>query len=295
MKSKGLRFPDKWKALSYLSPLLLFVILFILIPIIGTIITSLYRDTSFLPKEFILFQNYMDMFKDSGFRQSLKFTLLFILAAVPLELLLGMAFALLLNEAIPLRGILRAVILIPWAIPTAISARTWELIYNFNYGLANFIVTNLHLSSAPVNWLGTGTGAFIALLLTEVWKTTPFVAIIILAGLQAIPDELYQQARIDRANMFQSFYYITLPLLKPVIVVSLLFRTIDTVRIFDVIYVLTRGGPGGSTTSLSMYAFKFFLSGDFGYASGVSVILFLIAFTLALAYIKLGKFGESVS
>ncbi len=295
MKNRRLKDSDKLKALRYLAPLLLFVVAFILIPIIGTVITGFFRETSFLPREFILFGNYAQIFKDPGFWQSTKFTLLFILCAVPLELVLGLAFALLLNETIPLRGILRAVILIPWAIPTAISGRIWELIYNFNYGLANFLFLKFNLISDPINWLGSNAGAFTALVIADAWKTTPFVAIIILAGLQAIPRELYEQAKVDRANIFQAFYWITLPLIKPVIIVSLLFRTIDSVRIFDIVYVLTRGGPGGSTTSLSIYAFKFFLSGDFGYASGISVILFVIAFTLSAIYIKLGKFGESIA
>ncbi|HDS09713.1 MAG TPA: sugar ABC transporter permease [Firmicutes bacterium] len=260
----------------------------------GTIIISLYRETSFLPREFILFRNYIELFKDQGFRQSTLFTLLFILFAVPLELILGLAFALLLNESLPLRGILRAVILIPWAIPTAISARTWELIYNFNYGLANFIFLKLNMISGPVNWLGTNLGAFTALVIADAWKTTPFVTIIILAGLQAIPKELYEQAKIDRANIFQTFYWITLPLIKPVIIVSLLFRTIDSVRIFDIVYVLTGGGPGGTTSSISLFAFKYFISGDFGYASAASVILFIIAFILSFMYIKLGRFGDDI-
>ena len=184
--------------------------------------------------------------------------------------------------------------LLPWAIPAAISARLWELIYNYSYGLTNFILLKIRIINEPVNWLETGFSAFVALVIADVWKTTPFVAIILLAGLQAIPKEIYYQAVIDRANFLQRFFKITLPLLKPAIIIALLFRTIDAIRIFDLIYVLTKGGPGGTTTSLSLYAYKYYITGDFGYASSISVILFIISFIASIIYLKLGKFRQEV-
>ncbi|UCD94952.1 MAG: sugar ABC transporter permease, partial [Candidatus Zixiibacteriota bacterium] len=269
-------------SLLFLLPLLLFVLIFIFVPTIGTVVTSFYRDISFLGREFVLHENYFQLLVDSEFWQSFRFTLLFVLVSVPLELLIGLIFALLLNENLPGRGFLRATVLIPWAIPAAISARTWELIYNYNFGLANFLCLKLGLSAEPINWLGSSAGAFVSLVIADTWKTTPFVAIILLAGLQAIPGELHRQARVDRANFMQRFFRVTLPLLKPVIVVALLFRTIDALRVFDIIYVLTGGGPGGATTSLSLYGYRQFLSGDYGYGSAVSIALFVIAFALSL-------------
>jgi multiple sugar transport system permease protein len=276
----------------FVLPLLIFISLFILFPIIGTIFSSFFRDVTFLPVKFIGFDNYFELFKDEGFIKSLKFTLLFIMVAVPLEMFLGTIFASILNTEVPFRGILRAAVLIPWAIPSAISAKTWQLIYNYSYGLVNFVITSLGLGAAQ-NWLGTELSAFFAIVVADVWKTTPFVAILVLAGLQTIPVEIYQQAKIDRANFIQIFFKITLPLLKPVLVVCLLFRTIDSLRIFDVIYVLTGGGPGGSTTSVSLYAYKYFLSGDFGYGSAISVVLFLIAFIMSCIYVKYTRFRET--
>lgn len=276
----------------FIIPLVLFVSLFILFPIIGTFTTSLFKDITFLKTEFILFSNYADLFKDGGFWKSLRFTLLFIAIAVPLELIIGTIFAVILDIKIPFRGVLRACVLIPWAIPSAISAKIWELIYNYSYGLANYCIVLFGLSDKPINWIGTDFGAFSAVVVADVWKTAPFVAILVLAGLQAIPQDLRLQAKIDRANFVQTFFYITLPLLKPVLVVSLLFRTIDSLRVFDVIYVLTNGGPGGATTSVSLYAYKYFLSGDFGYGSAISVVLFAVSFLMACFYIKAGKFQE---
>ena len=195
-----------------------------------------------------------------------------------------------LNEPFPLRGVVRASLLVPWAIPMAISGRIFELIFNYSYGAANFLLRLFQITAEPVNWLGSEMGAFAALVITDTWKTTPFAAIILLAGLSAIPEELYGQAKVDRATLLQRFYRITLPLLKPVLIVTFLFRTIQALQIFDYIYVLTGGGPGGSTTSLSLFAYNYFTSGDFGYGSASSVILFLIAFALSITYLGLGAF-----
>jgi multiple sugar transport system permease protein len=286
----------QWRAaFLFICPLMMFVAIFILLPVAGTFITSMFRDVAFLEKEFIWLANYRGIFQERRFWYALRFTLLFTAVTVPMEMILGTLFALILNQEIPFRGMLRACIILPWAIPAAISARTWELIYNYSYGLANFLIINSGLSNVPLNWLGTEIGAFFSIVIADVWKTTPFVLIIILAGLQAIPDDLYKQAQVDGTTFFHRFYLITLPLLKPVLVVALLFRTIDALRVFDIIYVLTNGGPGGATTSLSIYGYKYFLSGDWGYGSAVSVVLFLIAFGLSIIYVRLGKWGSVVA
>ena len=278
----------------FLLPVFILTLFFIFIPVIATFINSLFRDIIFLNKRFVLFQNYFYLLSDSGFWQSLKFTIIFIIVSVPLEIFLGIIFTLVLNYEIPYKGFIRVCVLLPWAIPAAISARLWELIYNYSYGLANFLLLKIRIINEPVNWLETGFSAFVALVIADVWKTRPFVAIILLAGLQAIPKEIYYQAVIDRANFLQRFFKITLPLLKPAIIIALLFRTIDAIRIFDLIYVLTKGGPGGATTSLSLYAYKYYITGDFGYASSISVILFIISFIASIIYLKLGKFRQEV-
>ncbi len=288
-------YSDPRSALWFILPLVLLLTVFILIPIIGTIVTSGYQDVSYLEKRFTLFDNYVRMFDDARFWQSLRFTMLFIAVSVPLEISIGLIFALLLNRAIPLRGMMRAVVLIPWAIPAAISARMWELIYNFHFGLANYLMQVFGLSAGPINWLGTSAGAFFSLVIADAWKTSPFAAIILLAGLQTIPHELHQQAQIDRAGVMRRFISITLPLLKPALLVTLLFRTIDALRVFDVIYVLTEGGPGGATTSVSLYGYRLLLAGDFGYSSAVSVALFVVAFALSLLYSRLARFSEAIA
>jgi multiple sugar transport system permease protein len=285
---------EKKEGLIFNLPVILVVLIFIIIPVAGTFVTGFFRDVTFLPEKFIGLENFKRLLTDIHFRDSLIFTILFVLVSVIFEIILGTIFALVLNEKFPGRGFIRVAILIPWAIPIAISARAWQLIYNFNYGLLNYLSIHLGFSNSPINWLGSPTGAFMSIVISDVWKTTPFIAIIILAGLSTIPNELYKQAMIDGTNFIDRFIHITLPLLKPVIVVALLFRTIDAVRIFDLIYVLTGGGPGGSTTSVSLYAFKYYLTGDFGYGSAISILIFLLASILALLYIKLGNFTEEI-
>jgi multiple sugar transport system permease protein len=291
---KNYTFRELKDVFLFLLPLLLFIVALILIPVLGTIISSAFKDIVFLDNEFTGFGNYVWMAQNPQFLQSLRFTFLFVLVSVPLEMLLGLVFALLLNEPSPFRALLRVCVLIPWAVPAAISARMWELIYNYSFGLANFLCMRSGICDEPVNWLGAEASAFAALVVADAWKTTPFVAVIILTGLSAIPGDLHLQAQIDGANFIQRFFKITLPLLKSALVVALIFRTIDALRVFDVIYVLTGGGPGGATTSLSLHGYKYFLIGDFGYGSAVSVILFLIAFLLSIAYIRVGKFGKEV-
>lgn len=277
---------------AFLLPLLVFISALILLPVLGTFLDSLRRDLPYLPTAFVGLDNYLAIFRDGGFWDSVRFTTLFVLVSVPLEVILGMIIALVLNETFPGRTALRTMVLIPWAIPAAVSGRIFELIYNYSYGVANYF--GRLLGVGPVNWLGTDLGAFAAVVLADVWKTTPFAAIILLAGLAAIDEDLHRQAQVDRANFVQRFFKITLPVLKPVVVVTLLFRTVDALRVFDVIFVLTGGGPGGSTNAVSLFAYNYYAAGDFGYGATISVLLFFVALGFSLAYIKMARFGEEL-
>ena len=277
---------------AFLLPLLLFISALILLPVLGTFLDSLRRDLPYLPGKFVGLENYLAIFRDDGFWDSVRFTTLFVVVSVPLEVIFGLIIALLLNETFPGRTALRATVLIPWAIPAAVSGRIFELIYNYSYGVANYF-TQLS-GGGQVNWLGTDLGAFAAVVTADVWKSTPFAAIILLAGLAAIDPDLYRQAQVDRANFMQRFLKVTLPLLKPVLVVTLLFRTVDALRVFDVIFVLTGGGPGGSTNAVSLFAYTYYAAGDFGYGATVSVLLFVVALGFSLAYIRMARLGEEL-
>lgn len=278
----------------FVLPLMLIVGVFIVLPVIGTIFNSFFLDVSFLPRRFIGLKNYVDLLGSPDFLQALRFTFAYAVAAVSLEAVFGVMFAVLLNEAFVGRGFLRVVILIPWAIPTIVSARTWQLIYEYNYGIMNYLVVALGISAERINWMGTEFGAFWALVFADVWKTTPFVVLILLAGLQAIPEDLYQQAKVDGAGMFKRFFCITLPLLKPVLVIALIFRTIDSLRMFDLVYVLTGGGPGGATRTLSYLGYEAFANDSFGMGSTVSVITFMISLAVTIVYLRAGKVSEQI-
>ena len=282
-------------AYLFLIPVLFITTLFVLIPVFGTFWGSLFRDVTYLPKKFIGIQNFLYILGNADFWRALRFTLVFTVTAVVLETFFGMLFALLLNETFKGRVFLRTVILIPWAIPTIVSAKVWKLIFDYTYGILNFLVVNLGFSGDKINWLGSPFAAFWSLITAEVWKTTPFVVIILLAGLQAIPQDLYQQAKVDGAGIFKRFRTITLILIQPVLIIALIFRTIDSLRIFDLVYVLTGGGPGGSTKPLSMLGFEMYTNDLFGKGSTVSIITFCIVFIITIVYLKAGRFRERLS
>ncbi|MBN1309102.1 MAG: sugar ABC transporter permease [Chitinispirillaceae bacterium] len=275
-----------------LAPALLLPAALILMPALGAFVNGCMQDVTFLPRRWAGLANYARLAHDPAFHQSLRFTVLFIAVSVPLELGCGLLLALLMQAPSPLRGMLRALVLVPWAIPSAIAGRVWELVYNYTWGPANYVIKLT--GATAVNWLGSAEGAFLALVIADLWKTAPFVAIILLAGLSAIPERLYRQAEVDGASFIRRFYAITLPLLRPVLVVAVLFRAIDALRIFDLIYILTAGGPGGATASLSLLGYLYFVGGDFGYGSAISTFIFLIALLTALTVVRLGRFGKSL-
>ncbi len=284
-------------AYLFLIPIVLITFLFILVPILGTFHGSLFRfDNMGAADKFVWFSNYGKILATSEFWRALSFTLLFTVAAVALEAFFGLIFALLLNETFPGRGWLRAIILIPWAIPTIVSAKTWKLMYDYTYGVINFVFEKVGFIPEKINWMASSTSAFWTIVVADVWKTTPFIVIILLAGLQAIPQDIYKQARIDGASMWKRFRAITLPLVKPVLLIALIFRTIDSIRVFDLVFVLTNGGPGGATQTLSYLGYQAYNSSNQAYGRGmaISVLTFVISLIVTLVYINAGKFKDSI-
>ena len=231
--------------------------------------------------------NYQRMIGDGRFWQSLWNTSVFTLFSVVLELLLGLGVALVLNKAFFGRGVVRTVAIIPWALPTAVMGLAWAWIFNDQYGVVNDILLRLGLIDTGINWLGTPTLAMIALIVADVWKTTPFISIILLAGLQSISEDLYEAHKMDGASPWQSFWQITLPLLMPQILIALLFRFAQSFGIFDLVQVMTGGGPAGSTETVSIYIYSTVMRYlDFGYGAALVVVTFLLL-VLAVAIISL--------
>ncbi|CEG27406.1 ABC transporter permease subunit [Bacillus sp. B-jedd] len=242
---------------------------------------------SILQSNFIGFKNYLTYFKDQRMWQSIANTSVFTVISVFFELVIGLLIALLLNRVFFGRGIVRAAVLIPWAIPTAVSAMMWKYLYDGQSGIIAHYFEKIHLVSNAGDLLTTPVGAMFSIIFTDVWKTTPYMSLLLLAGLQTIPSSLYEAAQVDGANKFQQFFKITLPLLKSSVLVALLFRTLDAFRVFDLIYVLTGGGPANSTESITVYAYKtLFSQQNFGAGSVLSVIVFLAVALISMVYIK---------
>ncbi|HKY09337.1 MAG TPA: sugar ABC transporter permease, partial [Candidatus Binatia bacterium] len=228
---------------------------------------------------------YLDLLSDPVARDSMRTTLIFIAVTIPLELLFGLGIALVLNQTFRGRGLLRAVVLIPWALPTVVASQMWRFIFNDRYGLVNFLLFGADASRyiAP---LADPHLAMISIMAAEIWKTTPFAALILLAGLQGISDDLYEAAAVDGATAWQTFRRITLPLLKPALLLALLFRTIDALRVFDLVYVMTQGGPADATNVLQFYGYKkTFAEGMVGYGSAIAVTVFFMSLLLTVAYL----------
>ena len=276
-------------ALYFLLPSCFVVGLFSIFPIVESFRLSFYRLILTLPwlgQRNVGLENYSDLLSDPVARDSIRTTLIFIAVTIPLELVLGLGIALVLNQTLRGRGLLRAVVLIPWAIPTVVSSQMWRFIFNDRYGLVNFALFGADTSSyiAP---LADPYLAMIAIMAAEIWKTTPFAALIILAGLQGISDDLYEAASMDGATAWQEFRYVTLPLLKPALLLALLFRTIDALRVFDLVYVMTQGGPADTTNVLQFYGYKkIFAEGMVGYGSAIAVTVFFMSLLLSLAYLQ---------
>ena len=224
--------------------------------------------------------NYIDAFGDSEFREAVVTTLVFTVASVSLETLLGLGMALIMATAFRGQGILRTVVLVPWAVLTVVTAIMWRSIVDANLGFVNTIL------GTNTVWLGEEPQALIVMIVADVWKTAPFMALLLLAGLQVIPSEIYEAAKVDGASMWQRFKSITLPLLLPALLVALIFRTLDALRIFDLPKVLTNGANG--TTSLSLLAQRTFQENRLiGEGAAISVLTFLLVMVISFAYIRL--------
>ena len=272
------------------APAIATILLIAVIPLAGTIWDSLFRLSlrfENAPRPFIGLDNYVSVLTDDAWYNALRVTGLVAVASVAAELVLGMIIALLINRNFVGRGIVRAAVLVPWALTTVVSAKMWAWIYDGRYGVANDLLMRLGVIESPIIFLVRPEVTIWAMIVAEIWKTTPFMALLLLAGLQLIPQELYEASSLDGASPWQTFWRVTLPILKPTILVALLFRTIDAVRMFDLPRVLTNGGPGKSTETVVLYTYNtLFTSLNFGYGSTLAVMSFIIVMGISFVFIK---------
>src|SRR5678815_2145981 len=271
--------------LVLLTPALAVLLSLSIYPLIYSITISLQRETAEGLKWTLA--NFARLGSDSFFLTAMAHTFVYAAAALVFEFLLGLGLALLLNNQIRGRGFFRATLLVPMMLPTVVVGVVWRLMLNANFGAVNGTLKQFGLNTESLTWTASPRLAFLSVIVVDAWQWTPFVFLVLLAGLQAIPQEPYEAALIDGSNRWQTFRHVTLPLLKPAILIVLLLRTMDLLRVFDQIFILTEGGPGFATETISLYiyrtAFRFF---DFGYAAAMSFVLLAVTNVISVLYIR---------
>ncbi len=274
--------PERRTAYYMILPALLIILIVAFYPIAYALWLSFHQANINATGNFVGLQNYILMFQNSEFLEGLKNTLIFTGVSVTLEFLLGLAIALAINRAFRGRGLVRAAVLVPWAFPTVISAVMWRLMFQDQVGIIQYVASAIGIISQPI--LSDQTLLLIGAILVDTWKTTPFVALLLLAGLQVIPGDVYEAAKVDGANVIQRFFRITLPLLKPAILVAVLFRTLDSYRVFDLFWAMSNR----ELESLSTFVYKGVRISQLNFAVGnaASVFIFVSAFLIALFFIK---------
>ena len=269
-----------------LVPSLVVVALVAIYPLGKTVYQS-FTNQEFLalePATWVGLENYRDLWHDQLFRDSVWTTVKFTLITVTFEFLLGLIIALVVNSSFKGRGLMRAVMLVPWAIPTVVAAQMWKWMLDDTFGVINDAGMKLNLISHPHAWISDPSTALGAVCAVDIWKTTPFVALLLLAGLQVIPQDLYEAAEVDGATVLQQFRKITLPLLAPAILVTLIFRTLDALRVFDVFYVFFGNRP--DTQTMAIYDQSTIVGdGYVGYGAAISVAIFLIISLFVVIYV----------
>ena len=240
------------------------------------------------PPSFVGFDNYLFIFSDPDFWHSVWVTLIFTFFSVTIEAVLGLVVALVANSKFKGRTLLRVAVLIPWAIPTVVSSQIWRWMFNDIYGVANIILANLHIIPHKLAWLATPETALPVIIAVDVWKTTPFMSLLLLAGLQLIPADLYEAASIDGASGARKFFSVTLPLVMPTLLVALIFRTLDALRVFDIFYIMV-GGQGNMATMAVYNQQQLIQFLDAGVGSATSVVILIFIMIFVVAYTRFSK------
>ena len=281
--------------LALLSPAVLVTLAIVFFPMIQTAWMSLHEYVLFRPKKFdwVGLQNYFAIFQDEVFWISLRHTVIWIAITVPAQAALGLATALLLNQSFPWRPLARALIIIPWALPSVVIALMWAWIYDSNYGILNDLLLRIGILETSIPWLANPDTALYAIILTLTWQGFPFFAVMILAGLQSIPRSYYEAASLDGASNLRQFWHITLPGISGVLFTAFLLRVIWVANSMDVIFVMTGGGPGYATYTLPLYAFiEARTNLDFGYGSALAMSFTILLLGIVVLYLR--RAGKAV-
>ncbi|WP_329129860.1 sugar ABC transporter permease [Streptomyces sp. NBC_01476] len=281
----------RWAAVAFVVPAWLYVAGFYLYPLAGSIrmgfqnytVSSFYTGVA----PYVGWANYTAVLHDSHFGRTVLNTALFTAGSLVFQFAIGLALAVFFNRRFPLGGPLRSLLLVPWLLPLVVSGTAWRWILDTDSGVLNHVLLQLHLASHPIPWLASTHDSLIAVTLVNIWVGIPFNMVILYGGLQAIPGELYEAAALDGANAWHRFRHITLPLLRPVTAVVLTLGLIYTIKVFDVIMILTQGGPAGSSQTLTTFAYNLsFQQLLFGRGAAVGNLLILVAVVFAAVYLR---------
>ena len=288
-KGEGIRTADNALAVALLAPAVTVLLALSIYPLIYSIKISFQS-----PAGAATLQNFTRLFTDQFFHSALAHTFIYAAMALTIEFFIGLALAVLLNEQIRGRSVVRSLLLVPMMLPPVVVGVVWRLMLNSNFGAVNGTLQSLGVNTDALTWTASPKLAMAAVIIADVWQWTPFIFLILLAGLQAIPQEPYEAALIDGSSRWQTFLHVTLPLLKPAILIALLLRTMDLLRVFDQIFILTEGGPGFATETVSLYIYRTaFRFSNFGYAAAMSFVLLIITNVISVGYIRLLQTRET--
>jgi multiple sugar transport system permease protein len=288
--------PETWVAAAFVAPAALVVVLIVIVPLGRALWMSLFHIVLTRPgvEPFVGLDNYIEQLTSPDFWASTGRALYFTIASTGLELGLGLGLALLMDQPLRFRWLLRSIIILPWALPTIVNALMWRWIDNAEYGSLNALLTQTGIIQEYQPWLSNSDTAMWMIILADVWKLTPLCAILLLAGLQSVDREVVEVAQVDGAGPVRLFWHIILPLILPVVLVVLVLRTMEAFKVFDIIWIMTRGGPANSTQTVAIYAYQTAYQGfDFGRGSALGYMIALVIMVLAAIYLRLlGRAGR---
>jgi len=288
-RGEGVRTADKTLAFILLAPTIAVLLALTIYPLIYSIKISLQGEAG----NWTL-QNFTRLVADRFFLSALAHTFVYAAIALTAEFLIGLALALLLNSQMRGRAVFRSLLLVPMMLPAVVVGVVWRLMLNSNFGAVNGTLKGFGINTDALTWTASPKLAMASVIVADVWQWTPFMFLILLAGLQAIPQEPYEAALIDGSTAWQTFRHVTLPLLKPAILIALLLRTMDLLRVFDQIFILTEGGPGFATETVSLYIYRTaFRFSNFGYAAAMSFVLLAITNVISVGYIRVLQTRET--
>ena len=289
--------PETWVAAAFIAPAALVILLVVVVPLARAAWMSLFDISLVRPGDepFVGLGNYIDQLTSGDFWAAIWRALWFTVVSTALELGLGLALALLMDQPLRFRWLLRTLVILPWALPTIVNALMWRWIDNAEYGALNALLTQLGILHSYQIWLSDSDLAMWMVILADVWKMTPLVAILLLAALQSVSPELVEAAKVDGATSLQALRHVLLPLIVPVVLIVLVLRTMEAFKVFDIVWIMTGGGPANATQTIAIYAYQTAYQGyDFGQGAALGYLIALVIMVLAAVYLRLlGRLGRT--